>query len=220
MPGLISIQKPHTDLIFNFSKDVEWRKSSLPWQLYYVYESKSCGGIGAVIGEFEVHSNYLLDLAKAKDVPDLISAGRVSIDYLRVYAHGKPLIANFLRSVKKYSRPIPLNKFKYPCTRKQNCCGCKYAVLTELPFGSMEVGCYPVVSRPPQNWCNVAPLVDLDQQITFSQVDSTITGKVVGIDGDTVSVLVSDVSSPNPLVFALEFEYVGRIRKYNILDIL
>ena len=220
MPGLISIQKPHTDLIFDFSKEVEWRKSSLPWQLYYVYESKSYGGVGAVIGEFEVYSNYLLDLAKAKDVPDLISAGRVSIEYLRAYAHGKSLVANFLRSVKKYSRPIPLNKFKYPCTRKQNCCGCKYAVLTELPFGSMEVGCYPVVSKPPQNWCNVAPLVELNQQITFNRPNSTVTGKVVSIDGDAVSVLISNVSSSNPLVFALEFVDIGRVKKYNILDIV
>jgi len=140
MAGLISINKPHTDNIFSGDKGLEWRKSALPEDLYYVYETKNKGGCGMVIGEMRITGSKAVDTSGPLEVC-LVNAGCVHPVTLKKYANNGTVYANFIKDAKRYNVPKPLSEF-----RSYNC-----SVYWEdgYPLPTHEI------KRPPQSWCYV-----------------------------------------------------------------
>lgn len=140
MAGLISINKPHTENIFSGDKGLEWRKSPLPEDLYYVYETKNKGGCGMVIGEMRITGHKAVDTSSPLEVC-LVNAGCVHPAALKKYANNGTVYANFIQNAKRYDKPKLLCEF-----RSYNC------------SVQWENG-YPVptheIKRPPQSWCHV-----------------------------------------------------------------
>lgn len=131
MAGLISINKPHTDNIFSGEKGLEWRKSSLPEDIYYVYETKNKGGCGMVIGEMRIIGTKAIDTSGPLEVC-LVNAGCVHPVTLKKYANNGIVYANFIQNAKRYDKPRPLSDFEL-CHK----------------YG------YIPIKRPPQSWCHV-----------------------------------------------------------------
>ena len=133
---MVSIQKPHTDNIFNHSKGVEWRTKPMPTGIHYCYETKNGGGIGKVIGEFTVYRVKKYDAVHF--IPnDIVTAGKVSRPFLNAYSKGKPLYAHFIKKPKKYRLAKPLSDFRK----------------AEMPTGLRYEK--DIITRPPQSWCRV-----------------------------------------------------------------
>ncbi len=139
--GLIAINKPHTDNIFEYFKQFEWRKHPLPLGKYYVYETKNGGGCGKVIGEFRVCENKRYSTKSKVDLkyipPVVIKLGCVDVDALYKYGGGKPIYANLLNGIHRYAKPRELSEFMKPRGTK---------------LGAFES---PFITRPPQSWCRV-----------------------------------------------------------------
>lgn len=149
---MISIQKPHTDSIFDRKKFIEWRKKPLPKGKYFVYESKTNGGCGKVVGEMEIVGNMYIDLIL--DIsPAIIQQGCVSMEFLTKYANRKEyLYANKIINAKRYDKPKELSEFSV-CLKKplhEDCNDCCFS-------GTDCIGCgvYKPLIRPPQSWCYV-----------------------------------------------------------------
>lgn len=164
---MISIRKPFTDMIFrlddyynDYDKTNEWRKKPLPIGHYFVYESKYKGGLGKVIGEFDIVENHEFPIGSISFEDcmqsDLVKQGVVAYGFLKEYANGAEFIyANIIKNAKRYDEPKELWEFSYPCTGKK-CSKCQYEVREVLPFGEIGVCCGRYnITRPPQSWCNV-----------------------------------------------------------------
>lgn len=110
MESLVSVRRPHTDHIFDFTKTVEWRKRPLRRGKNYAYESVSGGGCGRVIGEFTV-----TDIRRYNRITDItsndIKNGCVDIAFLREYAGSGVLYAHTITNVKRYDIPLDLSEF-------------------------------------------------------------------------------------------------------------
>ena len=90
-----SVRKPHTDNIFGGIKGVEWRTRPMPTGKHYCYETKNGGGVGKVIGEFDVWRIKRYDTVSS--IPDdVINAGCVSREFLHEYCKCRPLYAHFI----------------------------------------------------------------------------------------------------------------------------
>ncbi len=136
MRGMISINKPYTDKIFDHIKKVEWRKGPLPEGLYYVYETKNKGGCGKIIGEMSIVGNKAVDTSGCLEVP-LINIGCVHPIKLKEYAKDGIIYANFIENAKRYETPKELGEFMVSADRTTD-----YPPLVKL-------------RRPPQSWCRI-----------------------------------------------------------------
>ncbi len=162
--GLVSINKPHTDNIFNLIKTIEWRKSPLPTGLNYVYETKNKGGCGKVIGEIWIEDNDRLDIEKELKKWH-IKRGCVPLEDLKKYATKDFIYANYIGEVKRYDKPKELREFKTECKEwdkeNPNCDNCKYFIDCRCyEYDESDCACDGIkpVERPPQSWCYVEEL--------------------------------------------------------------
>lgn len=185
---LISIRKEHNDKIFAGKKKWEGRKTCPsnveiknyidPTSTYnktdddvkfFVYEPKTGGGCGKVIGEF------ICDFAQSfhkyaghYDIADYELIGKalcVSKDFARSYFNkGKGYMIR-VNEPKRYDQPKELSEFSYFCDTEKNQCGegCKcykcdhQAVSIEVIDGHRQAEhyCEIKLTRPPQSWCYV-----------------------------------------------------------------
>ena len=138
---MISINKPHTDNIFNGKKTNEWRTRPLPLGKAYVYETKRGGGCGKVIGEIEIVKTYRFHTDYLIYQDTLIEQGCVPYSFVANYAKGKEYIsANIIANVKKYDTPKELGEFNGR---------------TLVWRGMNHIHDYEPITRPPQSWCYV-----------------------------------------------------------------
>lgn len=166
MNALTSINKPHTDNIFAANKGdrktVEWRTKPLPKGKHYVYETKNKGGCGKVIGEIRVLGWRKFD--SVDDIPDeIIRNGKVSREFIKKYAKGRPIYANALYGAKRYDMPKELGEFNAPCphktaTGREGDCPCKeYG--WDWDEKTNKAFCTRRITHPPQSWCRVEDIV-------------------------------------------------------------
>ena len=133
--AMTSINKPHTDNIFDFKKFVEWRTRPLPVGKHFCYETKKSGGSGKIIGSFNV--NHVMKYKSVDAIPNhLIEFGCISREFLAEYSGGKPLYANFIWLQTRFDVPLEL---------------CDFFTVRNDSFGEK----YNVMTRPPQSWCFV-----------------------------------------------------------------
>ena len=163
---LTSVNKEHLDNILDRLKTVEWRKKPLPLGKHYGYETKNKGGCGKVTGEFEVVENIKVDLFEivCNDPKDLVKKGCVDWGFLNKYAgRERPyLYANIIENAKRYDKPKELSEFRTPTDCESmiakdmlcnTCCICSY-FCTKKPKR---------ITRPPQSWCYVELLKELQE---------------------------------------------------------
>lgn len=157
---LISVNKEHLDNILDGIKTVEWRKKPLPLGKNYGYETKNKGGCGKVTGEFEVVENIKVDLFDivCNDSKDLVKKGCVDWGFLNKYAGiERPyLYANVIENAKRYDKPKDLSEFEKPCNFKWECSLCER-------YDRREHKCYKTFKRPPQSWCYVEELQEIQE---------------------------------------------------------
>lgn len=135
---MISINKPHTDNIFNGKKTNEWRTRPLPLGKAYVYETKRGGGCGKVIGEMEIVKTYRFHVDDLIYQDTLIEQGCVPYNFVANYAKGKEYIsANIIVNAKRYNEPKELGEFKGR---------------TLVWRGMNHIHDYDYITRPPQSW--------------------------------------------------------------------
>ena len=160
---LISIQRPHTDNIKALIKIIEIRKNKpnqeTPFPCY-IYETKTKGGCGKVIGEFvcDKITNYTeKDLFYGMDEisnSDVENNSCVDIDSLLAYKGEKKHIYGWhISNLKIYDKPKELNDFCKPCKITPPMCDdrCEY-------YSDYSGVCMNYVNRPPQSWCYVEEL--------------------------------------------------------------
>lgn len=115
---MISINKPHTDNIFDEIKTVEWRTKPLPIGKHFVYETKNKGGCGKVIGKMDITENIpivVFGIDCQLGVNELIKHGCVNAKYLIEYADkhkASILYANVIENAKRYDKPKEIGEFK------------------------------------------------------------------------------------------------------------
>ena len=156
---LISINKPHTDNIFSYDKNLEWRKKPLPEGLCYVYETKNKGGCGMVIGEMRIVGSVAVDTGRPLPV-GLVNAGCVHPTALKEYANNGTVYANLIQDARRYDKPKPLSVFYKVCAGLDNtgmCWDCEKANGEEC---DCVVNGRLYLTRPPQSWCHVEKLED------------------------------------------------------------
>ena len=85
---MTSINPPFSQLILDGKKKIEWRTKPLPLGWSELYETKKKGGLGKVIGQFEVVENIKVDLFElaCNDDKGLIEKGCVDWGFLNDYA--------------------------------------------------------------------------------------------------------------------------------------
>lgn len=165
---LVSIQRPHTDNIKALIKKIEVRKNKpnqeTPFPCF-IYETKTKGGCGKVIGEFvcdKIYTYYADDFVGAVDFDGTIitepkegefaywipNQEDTCLRYLdiKAYGKGKTLYGWHISDLKIYDKPKDLGNFITPCIwdngrEKHNSIeNCKY---------------FCGIKRPPQSWCYV-----------------------------------------------------------------
>lgn len=144
---------PHARNICTGKKTIEWTKAPLPKGKMFCYETITGGGCGMVIGEAEVVSTARIDpTVTIKD--SMIVAGCVDRDFLRRYARGETIYANFLINPVLYKTPIPVTEFKRWNRNEENA-PCAH---TKALFEPCETCKACNLVRPPQSWCYVEDL--------------------------------------------------------------
>lgn len=162
---LISIQRPHTDNIKALIKKIEVRKNKpnqeTPFPCF-IYETKTKGGCGKVIGEFmcnkvEVFSVGSLRCDDIEKLACLSYTEMINYFYKPEELDGKTSKFGYgwhISDLKIYDKPKELREFKRwnrteenaPCAHTKwlypDCKDCKVCNLT----------------RPPQSWCYVESL--------------------------------------------------------------
>ena len=155
---LISIQRPHTDNIKALIKKIEIRKNKpnqeTPFPCF-IYETKTKGGCGKVIGEFVCDEVYewKYDYCDGVDIDDdLILDTCLDREDINIYAKGKTLYGWHISELKIYDKPKPIMQFYKPCPIEwKNCPVCE--------FYSTNTGCcMNNIDRAPQSWCYVESL--------------------------------------------------------------
>ena len=109
MSIIISVNPPHSGLLVDGIKEIEWRKRFLPRGKAFIYETKKHGGIGAVIGEVEIGGGFCVFPDFVGD--ELIRAGRVDREFLKKDAGGESVWANNVDVAIRYKEPRPLSDF-------------------------------------------------------------------------------------------------------------
>ena len=151
MKAIISINKPHTDNIFDRIKTVEWRTKPLPLCKHFVYETKNKGGCGMVIGEMEITKNIsfcVFHLDILPEAKEFIKRGCIPLEYLIEYAKNKAfLYANVIENAKRYDKPKKLSEFHHFCTYPNNTC-------EDCAIQKLKPHCHygEGLTRPPQSW--------------------------------------------------------------------
>lgn len=171
-----AIRKPHTDNIKNGNKWDEIRKR-IPKDLTsetinYIYETKSNGGCGKVIGEFrvfkktyiyaEVGSNGTKHLHNTAFIMPALS----DEDLFNYLYDGKENSGWALRisDLKIYDKPKELGEFCTACNKTGNddCGDCPYLRVTRCSYpcdDDIDTWCgvdnKKPITRPPQSWCYV-----------------------------------------------------------------
>lgn len=113
MNALTSINKPHTDNIFDGTKTIEWRKSPLPKTTHYAYETLNKGGCGKVIGQFDVVEIIKFNPLGDSYRPEWLAKGCVSIEDLIKYANGGIIYANVIENAKRFDVPKEVRDFHH-----------------------------------------------------------------------------------------------------------
>ena len=154
---LISIQRPHTDNIKALIKKIEVRKNKPNQETLFpcfIYETKTKGGCGKVIGEFVCDEVYewKYDYCDGVDIDDdLILDTCLDREDINIYAKGKTLYGWHISDLKIYDKPKSIMTFYKPCPIKL---GFKKCPCCE--FYSTDTGfCMNQIDRPPQSWCYV-----------------------------------------------------------------
>jgi len=110
---LISINRPHTDRIFNNKKFKEVRKTppkniDYPYKAY-VYETKSNGGVGQVIGEFICNGTVTVS---RPIFATMAIASHLRVSELLEYAkESKKLSFMDVSEPIRYKKPLALGEF-------------------------------------------------------------------------------------------------------------
>ena len=153
-----SIRRPHTDRIKAGVKTVEIRttKPSVPPPFAdYIYEPKSGGGCGKVIGEFvcdridEAPTSFI-----SPETVNFAIRGCVSVNDIVKYGKGRTVYGLHISQLKIYDKPKELSEFYKRCDIPENKCKlCDNCYLREDHYGRE----YTVkkITRPPQSWCYV-----------------------------------------------------------------
>ena len=153
---LISIQRPHTDNIKALIKKIEVRKNKpnqeTPFPCF-IYETKTKGGCGKVIGELVCDEVYewKYDYCDGVDIDDdLILDTCLDREDINIYAKGKTLYGWHISDLKIYDKPKELSEFKTGCKgcKERDTYHCKFYCCSERPL-----------TRPPQSWCYVEEFV-------------------------------------------------------------
>lgn len=118
---MLSIHHIHTERIFSGQKTLEIRKSapSITPFIVYMYETKSGGGAGAVVGQFkckevkktDVFSSWSEELQLGKTRECIIKASCLSFSELVEYANGGDICALIVSDVIRYPVLLPLSAF-------------------------------------------------------------------------------------------------------------
>ena len=145
---MFSINRPHTDNIKICAKRSELRtrppKINEPYKAF-IYETKTNGGCGKVIGEFTAFNEctYRMCMGVPKH---LVLSACISEEEIWAYTNKgeKDLTEISITSLVIYEKPRELSEFRKPidCHRgkdRENCVGCWDCEIT----------------RPPQSWCYV-----------------------------------------------------------------
>ena len=155
---LISIQRPHTDNIKALIKKIEIRKNKpnqeTPFPCF-IYETKTKGGCGKVIGEFVCDEVYewKYDYCDGVDIDDdLILDTCLDREDINIYAKGKTLYGWHISDLKIYDKTKPIMQFYKPCPIEwKNCPVCEF-------YSTYTGCCMNNIDRPPQSWCYVEEL--------------------------------------------------------------
>lgn len=170
---LISIRKEHNDKIFAGLKKWEGRKTcpgnveiknyidpTMPYSKsaddvkFFVYEQKTGGGCGKVIGEFVC--DFAQTFHGMPDWKEIARALCVSVDFaFKYFNKGKGYMIR-INAPKKYDTPKKLEEFKLLCPHRNqlsmDCERCRYSFFEPR---KVTPSCGAVLRRPPQSWCYV-----------------------------------------------------------------
>lgn len=166
-----SIRRPYTDNIKNGNKLDEIRKR-IPKDLTsetinYIYETKSNGGCGKVIGEFRVsNKTYIYAEIDSNGTKHLYNTAFIMTalsdeDLFNYLYAGKDNSGWALRisDLVIYDKPKELREFRKPCKWEEHgeepdCFICNKSGYTP----DMYIDCFNFLTRPPQSWmfCEVS----------------------------------------------------------------
>lgn len=161
---LISIQRPHTDNIKALIKKIEVRKNKpnqeTPFPCF-IYETKTKGGCGKVIGEFVCDKVYLIknqgsrfSVADEEQSVTNEIARQSCLDYddMVSYLGNKDGYGLHITALKIYDKPKELREFFKPCPTKEkgDCLSCD--CLADNDYGGV---CTNNLTRPPQSYMYV-----------------------------------------------------------------
>ena len=164
---LISIQRPHTDNIKALIKKIEVRKNKpnqeTPFPCF-IYETKTKGGCGKVIGEFVCDKVTEYIAYKTQKGSKLcknpffyaclpIQEMCLTIEQVEDYGKGETLYGWHITELKIYDKPKDLSDFYKPCIYGEesdvSCFLCDKSGYRP----DMHIDCFNKVTRPPQSWC-------------------------------------------------------------------
>ena len=163
---MISIRKEHNEKIFSGVKKWEGRKT-VPaivkiWNTmqndcdykpsatdvkFYVYEPKSGGGCGKVVGEFKCDfaQSFMRFFAAWTWIAEALC---VDIDFVHKYFSKEYVYMIRVCNPVKYDTPKDIDDFRVPCIKDCKKCS-KY-----VDKGGFGI-CHQLLERPPQSWCYV-----------------------------------------------------------------
>ena len=177
---LISIRKEHNDKIFAGKKKWEGRKTcpgnveiknyidpTRPYSKsdddvkFFVYEPKTGGGCGKVVGEFICDFAQSFRHGVTKEICEALV---VSKEFARSYFNkGKGYMIR-VNEPKRYDQPKELSEFIRPsngCCNEGKCNGCRFleigidGVIEDDCNAEFDTDSYSILRRPPQSWCYV-----------------------------------------------------------------
>lgn len=156
---LHSIRRPHSDRIKTRVKRWEIRKTkpSIPTPFTdYIYEPKSGGGCGKVIGEFICDKIIVVDcdsvaLFDRQTKRYLSDEACLTAEEARRYLGIMCGYGLHISQLKIYDKPKELSEFCRPCTFAAGCYLCD-----ESGFAlDGNIDCFNRIKRAPQSWCYV-----------------------------------------------------------------
>ncbi len=159
---LISIQKPHTDNIQALIKTIEVRKNkpTIPTPFpVFIYETKSKGGCGKIIGEFvcdkidsyihKENNRYWWSFSSPEHIKEIEEKTCLSIAQFIDYAgDSNTLYGWHISDLKIYDKPKELSEFKTVCYEQH----CKLFYDRDCDKDTCS---FRTIKRPPQSWCYV-----------------------------------------------------------------
>jgi predicted transcriptional regulator len=178
---LMSIRKEHNKNIFDGIKRFEGRKT-LPAiiplgnhidntstynpseydVICYVYEPKTGGGCGKVVGHFvcDFAQTFHTAIASMKRVANALC---VTEDFAKQYFNREKGYMLRVCVPQRYDKPKELSEFYIYCGDNPKCDGCAAHYFSNTECGKEDYccsiidGCKPL-KRPPQSWCYVEKL--------------------------------------------------------------